>query len=133
MNVEIIGRDEDYSTSKIKELILKNKFNDEKINQYHGLLCEGLIVRGNQLGRTLAFPTANIIMKTEFPFINGSYYYSNSIIDNKFFDSMSFICSKKNNAILIETFIFDFNQNIYGKRCKLFLWNLLEKKKNLKI
>ena len=86
---------------------------------------------------------------------------------------MTFICSKKNNAILIETFIFDFNQNIYGKkmqviplkfikiesiffsikifaiksadlslilikiftekRSKLFLSNLLEKKKTLKI
>ena len=73
----------------------------------------GFIVRGDQFGRTLGFPTANILTKTEFPFINGSYY-SKSIIDNKFFDSMTFICLKKNNAILIETFIFDFNQNFYG-------------------
>lgn len=70
-------------------------------------------------------------MKTEFPFINGSYY-SNSIIDNKFFDSMTFICSKKNNAILIETFIFDFNQNIYGKKMQVIPLKFIRKKEKFK-
>lgn len=130
-NVEIIERDENYSTSKIKDLILKNKFNDVNKKLYHDFLFEGLIVRGKQLGRTLGFPTANIIMKTEFPFINGSYY-SKSIIDNKFFDSMTFICLKKNNAILIETFIFDFNQNIYGKKMQVIPLKFIRKKEKFK-
>ncbi|MGL5591490.1 MAG: riboflavin kinase [Mycoplasmoidaceae bacterium] len=117
-NVEIIERDEDYSSSKIKELIIKNDFVSVNEKLCNNFLFEGLIVRGKQLGRRLGFPTANIIMKTEFPFVNGSYY-SKIIIDEKIFDGMTYITSRENADILVETFIFDFNENIYGKKIKV--------------
>ncbi|MGL4616749.1 MAG: riboflavin kinase [Mycoplasmoidaceae bacterium] len=117
-NVEIIERDENYSTSKIKDLIIKNDFNSVNEKLLNNFLFEGLIVRGKQLGRKLGFPTANIIMKTEFPFTNGSYY-SRVIINDKFFDGMTYITSNENIYILVETFIFEFNENIYGKIIKV--------------
>ena len=70
-------------------------------------------------------------MKTEVPFING-WYYSESMIDSKFFDSMTFIGSKKNNAILLESFIFDINQNVYGKKVQVIPLKFIRKKEKFK-
>ncbi|MGL5246236.1 MAG: riboflavin kinase [Mycoplasmoidaceae bacterium] len=117
-NLEIIERDKNYSTSKIKDLIIKNDFYSVNKKLYHDFLFEGLIVRGKQLGRKLGFPTANIIIKTEFPFTNGSYY-SKVIINGEYFDGMTYITSNENIDILVETFIFDFNENIYGKKIEV--------------
>ncbi|MGL5640230.1 MAG: riboflavin kinase [Mycoplasmoidaceae bacterium] len=125
-NVEIIERDENYSTSKIKNLIINNDFISVNEKLYNDFLFEGLIIRGKQLGRTLGFPTANIIIKTEFPFVNGSYY-SKVILDSKCFYGMTYITSKKNINILVETFIFDFNENIYGKKIKVIPLDFIRK------
>ena len=70
-------------------------------------------------------------MKTEFPFIDGSYYWK-WIIDNQFFDSMTFISLKKNHRILIEAFIFDFNQNIYAKKMQVIPMKFITKKEKYK-
>lgn len=79
----------------------------------------GIVVRGNQIGRTIGFPTAN--MKSSFPLKavpeNGVYAVAVTV-NGKVYKGMTNIGVRPtigdNLETVIETNIFDFNEDIYG-------------------
>ena len=85
---------------------------------------EGIVVAGNRLGRTIGFPTANI--KPAFPLkmipVNG-VYATEVIVDGKRYRGMTNIGVRPTlgdgNERLIETNIFDFDQEIYGMEIRI--------------
>ena len=79
----------------------------------------GVVRRGAARGRTLGFPTANISPENEIILPTGVYAV-HVLIGGKRSKGMANIghrpSFKKNNSdINIETHIFDFSKNIYGK------------------
>ncbi|MCQ2155228.1 MAG: bifunctional riboflavin kinase/FAD synthetase [Bacteroidales bacterium] len=79
----------------------------------------GIVVRGHRLGRTIGFPTANI--KPSFPLkaVPGNGVYAVDVIVNgKKFKGMTNIGTRPtvgdNLETVIETNIFDFDEDIYG-------------------
>ena len=86
---------------------------------YHYRL-KGCVIDGNQKGRELGFPTANITVEDKYKVIprNGSYVVRISIGD-KNYDGMLYIGSRPtistDDSLRIEVHIFDFSEDIYGK------------------
>ncbi len=77
----------------------------------------GRIVRGNQRGRQLGFPTANIAMNKRIPPIRGVFAVKVSI-DDKSYSAVANIGSRPTVDGMhefLEVYIFDFGQDIYGK------------------
>lgn len=85
---------------------------------------DGIVVSGNQIGRKMGFPTANL--KLNFPLkvipANG-VYATESIVGGRRYKSMTNIGVRPTVGMgserVIETNIFDFNEDIYGYELKL--------------
>lgn len=77
-----------------------------------------MVVKGDQIGRTIGFPTANIEVQNEIQIPgDGIYACMVDIEGEKFRGALSIgnrPVIKNDSARKIEVFIFDFDKNIYG-------------------
>jgi riboflavin kinase / FMN adenylyltransferase len=75
----------------------------------------GKVRHGKKRGRELGFPTANIELHRSYP---EGIFVSQTSLDGKTYQSVTFIGAAKTfdeKDVLAETFILDFDQDIYGK------------------
>jgi riboflavin kinase/FMN adenylyltransferase len=121
--IEIPAQDIDevnVSSTKIREAILAG--NIEKANDYLGDIFEltGTVVKGNQLGRTIGYPTANIVLNSDLKLIPGNGVYAVRVnVRGVWFGGMMNIGTRptvvSNGGRTIEVNIFDFDQTIYDE------------------
>ncbi len=113
------------SSTKIRHALLEHDI--ENANQYLGYnyFFEGIVVKGNQLGRTIGYPTANITITDEEKLIptNGVYAVTVSIVNSQR-STVNRLKGMMNIGIrptidgkirVIEVNIFDFNADIYDR------------------
>ncbi|MCJ8312501.1 MAG: bifunctional riboflavin kinase/FAD synthetase [Saccharospirillaceae bacterium] len=77
----------------------------------------GKVVKGNQLGRTINTPTANISLKTKLPAIDG-VWACNVTINNHDYDAVANVGARPTlNSFkpILEVHILDFDQDIYDQ------------------
>ena len=82
-----------------------------------GVVVEAEVVSGNKLGRKLGFPTANMDISSRTDITNG-VYRSTIVIDGVEYNAMSNVGirpSVESTGRWLETHIFDFNGDLYGK------------------
>ena len=89
----------------------------------------GKVVKGNSIGKTLGFPTANIKIGTDLKLIpkNGVYLIS-TIINKKIIFGMMNIGIKpttNENTKSIEVNLFDFNQDLYDTNITIYIKQFL--------
>lgn len=75
----------------------------------------GKVIQGKKRGKGLGFPTANLRLHKSLP---EGVYVSQIKVDNKWRNSLTFIGAAKTfgaSEVFGETYILDFNHNIYGK------------------
>ena len=107
------------SSSKIRKLIEKGEM--VKAKQYLGyeFMLNGKVIKGNSLGKTINFPTANIVVENKWKILPADGVYAVKIIlEEKEYKGMMNIGQKPTvggNDKSLEVNIFDFNQDIYGK------------------
>lgn len=87
----------------------------------------GLVVRGNEIGRTIGFPTANLDIPNEFMMINNPGVYAcRTEINGKRYDAMAntgtrpTIGDRADGDFIIEVNVFDFEGDLYGKTLKVW-------------
>lgn len=84
----------------------------------HDIIIKGIVVEGAKKGRFFGFPTANIILSSEYDFIkNGVYSVQITIGEEKFngMANIGFHPTVGDSPIrLLEINIFDFSRDIYG-------------------
>jgi riboflavin kinase/FMN adenylyltransferase len=123
--LKILGKD--VSSSNIKKYILSG--NISLANEFLGrpYFVSGEVVFGNQIGRTLGFPTANMKVQGEKVKPKNGVYASKVLIegDSKEYLGMTNVGLRptvKEEKIepIIETNIFSFNKDIYGKKITVF-------------
>ena len=122
------------SSTRIRESLLSNDI--ATANSYLGYkyFFEGLIVDGNKLGRTLGYPTANVVIHDENKLVpaNGIYVAEAELVDRQQLtvNGQQFLRGMMSIGIrptingkdrTIELNIFDFNQDIYGRTIKIFM------------
>lgn len=84
----------------------------------------GKVVYGKKRGKSLGYPTANLRVRKIVP---EGVYISKTKFDKKCYKSVTFIGAAKTFGaaeVMGETYIFDFNRNMYGKWISV---NLLKK------
>ncbi len=127
LNGEII------SSTQIRNLLSEGDI--EKANKMLGynFLIDGIVVTGQQLGRTIGFKTANLVYPCELidlPF--GVYATKITYARNTYKGITNFgirpTVSKTNQATL-ETHILDFDKDIYGETITVEFTKMLRKEK----
>ena len=111
------------STTEIKNGLKRGDL--ESVNQMLGrhFSVSGEVVRGRQLGRTIGFPTANLKLDDAYLFSLRGVYATISYVEGARFVSMTNIgfnpTANLQESVSIETYIFDFNADIYGKQIRV--------------
>lgn len=113
----------DISSSYIRKLVRNNDLQKVKkiLGRYYSVY--GKVVYGKGKGKTFGYPTINIDYENEL-LINAGSYATDTVIDGKKYKSMTYVgsCSSvtSDKNIKIETNIFNFNEDIYGKYVEVF-------------
>lgn len=86
----------------------------------------GMVAHGRQLGRQLGFPTANLIIPEEKFKVRRGVYVSQVLLGSTKLYGVTNIglrptVNESENVETAETFIFDFDEDIYGARLKVEL------------
>ncbi|MDF2672003.1 MAG: bifunctional riboflavin kinase/FAD synthetase [Clostridiales bacterium] len=120
------------SSSVIRKKIEAGKISDANILLGYKLFHIGIVKKGKMLGRRLGFPTANIEIIENSCLKNG-VYITNTYIDGEVYHSVSNVGYNPtvgNDKRNIETYVFDFDDNLYEKEIKVeFLEFVREEKK----
>lgn len=122
------------SSTKIRRALAEG--NVEIAKEYLGRFfsVEGIVVKGNQNGRTLGFPTANIDIQNNHKLIPANGVYAVKVIaGNKNLSGMLNIGTRPtidaSEEKSIEVNIFDFKEDIYGKKLKIYFVSRLRDEK----
>ncbi|UKJ07037.1 bifunctional riboflavin kinase/FAD synthetase [Solitalea lacus] len=111
------------SSTKIREALLKG--NVKVADQFLGynFILSGKVVKGDQIGRTLGFPTANLFVEESYKLIPADGIYAVNVhIEDDVFGGMLYIGNRPTiNGMThnIEVNIFNFDQDIYNQTITL--------------
>ncbi len=110
--------DEVVSSTLIRKYIAEG--NVERSAQLLGrnYSIRGEVIHGNQIGRTIGFPTCNITVDASMVTPANGVYFTNCYIDGKRYHSVTNVGNKPTIGTYeknIETNILDFDRDIYGE------------------
>ncbi|WP_375616689.1 bifunctional riboflavin kinase/FAD synthetase [Bartonella sp. AP58NXGY] len=95
---------------------------------YHYRVCSH-IIQGEKLGRLLGFPTANQMLPPQVRLAHGVYAVRLRRANGVLYDGVaSFGCRPtvvKDGTPLLETYLFDFNDDLYGESCTVSFFQFL--------
>lgn len=111
------------SSTKIRNSLLEGKISLANAYLGYSYMLSGNVVKGNKLGRTIGFPTANIQISENYKLIpkNGAYIVT-AIVNNKTVFGMLNIGIKPTlgeNLMSIEVHLLDFSEDIYGQKMQV--------------
>jgi riboflavin kinase/FMN adenylyltransferase len=116
------------SSTKIRNSLLEGNISLANAYLGYSYMLSGIVVKGNQLGRTIGFPTANIEISENYKLIpkNGVYIVS-AILNNQTIFGMMNIGIKPtlgDNVPTIEVHLLNFSEDIYGQKIQV---NVIER------
>ena len=103
----------------------------ELVNELLGYpyFIQGKVLHGNQIGRTIGFPTINLQPSGEKLLPPFGAYVSDIRLDGKCYHGITDIGRKPTiqgiSNVGVETYIFDFNENIYGETVRVDILKFL--------
>lgn len=111
--------DVNISSTKIRKAIKRGDV--RTVTKYLGYRFQltGMVVKGNQMGRRLGFPTANLKLTESYKITPGNGVYAVRVKHNLIWHNGVMNIGKRptvtsDSKATIEVHIFDFNANIYG-------------------
>lgn len=111
------------SSTKIREALLTGNIHAANTLLEHEFTLEGKVVKGEQMGKKLGFPTANIHVAEGYKLIPADGIYAvRAEVDGELFKGMLYIGNRpalngRNRSI--EVNIFEFKRDIYGKNVRI--------------
>lgn len=124
------------SSSDIRDCIRKGKIKSANEMLGYNYYYKLPVLHGNEIGRTLDFPTINQEISKRQILPKFGVYITRTKIDEKWHNSISNIgvrpTVEKRSVPLIETNILDFNDDIYGKVIKVELLDFLRPERKFK-
>ncbi len=107
------------SSSAIRKFLMQGNVEEAQHLLGRPYSIEGKAVKGDQLGRTLGYPTANLFIESTHKLIPAEGIYAVTVLhEGVKFGGMLYIGNRptlENKTLAIEVNIFDFDQDIYGK------------------
>lgn len=117
------------SSSRIRELLAEGKVEEAAGLLGYRFTVEAEVIGGQQLGRTLGFPTANMRLSPEAALKEGIYAVRFRRGDGTLHDGVASFGRRPtvddNGAPLLETYVFDFSGDLYGETCQVSFFGFL--------
>lgn len=127
------------SSTRIRRAISDNRITAANELLGYAYFFEGTVVAGNQLGRTIGYPTANLHIRSEEKLVPGNGVYAVTVMVNRQLAIVNGVMEKvykgmmnigirptvDGNKRVIEVNIFDFAEDIYGQTLQVHLHHYL--------
>ncbi len=110
------------SSTLIRKLIEEGKVYECYKYMGRNYAVDGEVVVGNRLGKSIGFPTSNLVIDDTMVTPANGVYITKSIYNGVTYSSITNVGEKPTIgkfAKNIETHIFDFNKELYGKKIRV--------------
>ncbi len=112
------------SSTKVRQAISDYKIKEANTLLAHSFSLQGSVIEGDKIGRTIGFPTANILVEDPYKLIppEGVYAVWVTFDDRKLMGALSISRRPTVTAsgeLRIEVFILNFEEDIYGKNIRV--------------
>ena len=115
--------DEVISSTRIRNELLSGNV-DKAMKMLNRPYCiKGKVVHGKKLGRAIGFPTANLDYSKEALIPKKGVYYTNVQWQGKIYKGITSVGNNptvNGDKLTIETYILDFNNDLYGHNIKVY-------------
>lgn len=115
------------SSSRIRSLLEEGSIEEANKLLYEPFKISGKVIDGKKLGREIGYPTANIFLEKCYAIPKIGVYYTIVKHNGEFYKGMTNIglnpTVSSDNTIKIETYILDFNKDIYNDNIELYFIN----------
>ena len=115
------------SSTRIRTALLNEKIELANTLLGYSFFITGKVVRGDQIGRQIGYPTANIVIEERYKLIPSDGIFAAKIkVNDMLYKGMAYIGSRPTiNGISrnIEINIFDFNEEIYNQQVTMYFYN----------
>lgn len=121
------------SSTRIRRELLEGNVESANKMLTRPYSLKGEVVHGRKIGRQMGFPTANVNYSKKFLLPKIGVYYTNVKWNNKIYKGITSIGKNptvNGEKITLETYILDFNHDIYGEEITVcFISKIREQKK----
>jgi riboflavin kinase/FMN adenylyltransferase len=111
------------SSSRVRALLMQGDVVGAAGLLGYRYTVEAVVIKGQQLGRTLGYPTANMALPPETALKPGIYAVRFRRADGTLHDGVASFGYRptvtENGVALLETFVFDFSGDLYGETCSV--------------
>jgi len=127
-----------YKTQVISSTRIRKALEDGEVLDASKMLdlpytLSGEVIHGKQLGRTIGFPTANLKYNQNFILPKIGVYYTNIKVNNNIYKGITSVGNNptvEGKTLTIETYILEFNKDIYGENIDIsFIKKIRDEKK----
>lgn len=113
------------SSSYIRSLLEQGRMEQVEAMMGAPYSVSGVVEHGKKLGRRLGMPTVNLLPPKDKLLPPKGVYFSKAQVGEKLYDAISNIGYKptvsQEKVIGLETYLYDFDQNIYGEQITVYL------------
>jgi riboflavin kinase/FMN adenylyltransferase len=117
------------SSSRIRGLLEEGEVAEAAGLLGYRFTVEAEVTGGQKLGRTLGFPTANMTLPADVALRHGIYAVRFRRQDGSLHDGVASFGRRptvnEDGAPLLETFVFDFSDDLYGETCRVSFFGFL--------
>jgi len=119
------------SSTKIRKALATGDLDTANLNLGYPYGLEGMVVHGDQIGRTMGYPTANLLIEDPYKLIPSEGIYAVWVyVEEKRYGGMLYIGKRpvlNKMSLSIEVNILGFDQDIYRKSIRLELLKYIRK------
>lgn len=131
---EVIVGGEPVSSTRIRDALSAGKVADANEMLGREYFLDGIVSKGDRMGRKIGFPTINLTPENELVPADGVYVAGIEISSfGRRFDCVTNIGRRptvyEDFSTTIETFVLDFSSDVYGERVRLFFVDRLREER----
>jgi riboflavin kinase/FMN adenylyltransferase len=131
---EVIVEGEPVSSTRIRDAITAGRVAEANAMLGREYFLDGIVSRGDRMGRKIGFPTINVTPENELVPADGVYVGGIEIFSfGRRFDCVTNIGRRptvyEDFRTTIETFVLDFSSDVYGERVRLFFIDRLREER----
>ncbi len=123
---------EKISSTRIRALLEQGQIQEANRLLGHPHILTGTVVSGQQLGRTIGIPTANLLFPADLLIPKHGVYACKVTVDNRTYPAVTNIGTRPTvggNSVTAEAFLLDFSGDLYGKPLQIAFYAFLRPEK----
>jgi riboflavin kinase/FMN adenylyltransferase len=133
--VEIIDKIS-YKGEIISSTLVRSAISEGNVKKARFMLgspyfVQGIVQKGNQIGRTIGFPTVNITAGDDKLLPPNGVYKTEVIVEGRIFEAITNVGCKPtvtdSGQVFIESYLYNFTENIYGKKIEVHFLEFMRK------